>query len=199
MSNNSLSMDELDDILARVHEELEGGAIADRIKEIADEHPQARADILAFAAEWFASDGSDLDDDVLSVDRTISEHTVVLERFWDLHRPAAADPFEVLDGDALKSVADRCHIDMVVLRQLVSGLIDEATIPGKLIALLASATNTTMAAVLSHLSSPQMMPSTDFYAPDGRRSGPRRSFAEAVRASDMSDDDKQFWLAHLAV
>ncbi len=58
-------MDQLDDILAGVHLELEDGATADRINQIANENPQLRAEILAFAAEWFASDGSDLSDDIL--------------------------------------------------------------------------------------------------------------------------------------
>ena len=53
----------LDDILAKVHEELEAGASADRIDQIVKAHPLYRDEILAFAAEWFASDGSGLSDD----------------------------------------------------------------------------------------------------------------------------------------
>jgi len=82
-------MDQLDDILAGVHLELEDGATADRINQIANENPQLRAEILAFAAEWFASDGSDLSDDILTVQQTVSEHTILLERFWQLTMPAA--------------------------------------------------------------------------------------------------------------
>ncbi len=73
MSNNSIPLDELDEILAAVHEELEGGASADRVMQIATSCPHLREEILAFAAEWFASDGSDLPDDALGAEWPVSK------------------------------------------------------------------------------------------------------------------------------
>ncbi|MER9559459.1 hypothetical protein [Mesorhizobium sp. M0323] len=197
MTNNPIPADQLDETLAEVHTELEDGASADRIKQIANENPQFSAEILAFAAEWFASEGSDLSDDQMSVERTVSEHTVLLDRFWQLARPTAADPFENLPAEELQKMADRCRIDMVILRQLARGLIDETTIPGKLIAWLADATGARMADVWSHLSSNSIAAAADYFAPSGKRTGPKASFAEVIRSSDLSADDKQFWLAHL--
>ncbi|BAV50367.1 MAG: hypothetical protein E5X74_31400 [Mesorhizobium sp.] len=197
MNSNPIPMDQLDDILAGVHLELEDGATADRINQIANENPQLRAEILAFAAEWFASDGSDLSDDILTVQQTVSEHTILLERFWQLTMPAAIDPFEKLSTDDLQALAERCRVDLIILRQLVRGRIDETTIPGKLIAWLADATGASMADVWSHLASGQINAAADYFAPSGRRTGAKISFAEAIRSSDLSPDDKQFWLAHL--
>lgn len=197
MNSNPIHMDQLDDILASVHLELEDGATADRINQIANENPQLRAEILAFAAEWFASDGSDLSDDILTVEQTVSEHTILLERFWQLTMPAAIDPFEKLSTDDLQALAERCRVDLIILRQLVRGRIDETTIPGKLISWLADATGARMADVWSHLASDQINAAADYFAPSGRRTGAKISFAEAIRSSDLSPDDKQFWLAHL--
>lgn len=196
MSDNPLSTHELDDILADVHEELEAGASADRIDQIIKAHPLARDEILAFAAEWFASDGSDLPDDELEVGRTVSGHDELLERFWQLVQPTSANPFQDLPTEDLQALADRCRIDMVILRQLVRGLIDEDTIPGKLVAWIAEATGARMADVWSYLSSP-MAAAADYYAPSGKRTGKKASFAEAVRGSSLSLDDKRFWLKHL--
>lgn len=67
MSNTPPTTFDLDEILADLHDELEGGASGARIREIADAQPDARDDILAFAAEWFAFDGSDLSDNNLEV------------------------------------------------------------------------------------------------------------------------------------
>lgn len=196
MSNNPMSTDELDEILTTVHEELEDGASADRVKQIADSNPQFHKEIFAFAAEWFASDGSDLSDDTLGIDRTVAGHTVLLERFWQLARPEAVDPFEGMPTEELQSVADKCRLDMAILRQLVRGHIDEATIPGKLVVWLANATGTRTAEVWSRLSAPATA-SADYFAPSGKRTGKKATFAEAIRNSDLSPADKQFWLAHL--
>lgn len=56
--------DQIAEIIAQVHEELEGGASADRIKQIANENPQFSAEILGFTAEWFVDVGGKLADDL---------------------------------------------------------------------------------------------------------------------------------------
>lgn len=196
MSGNPKVVDELDDILDGVHEELESGASADRIRELADEHPAARSEILDFAAAWFTSQGSDLSDDDLVVDQTVSDHVALLERFWRAMPSDAADPFQSLPTEDLEMLARRCRIDMGILRQLVRRLIDEATIPGKLVAWLADATVAPMSDVWFYLSSSPAH-AADYYAPKGKRTGAKVSFAEAVRGSALDPDDRQFWLSHL--
>ena len=197
MSSNPKALDELDNILDGVHEELEGGASADRIRQLADQHPEARSEIIAFAAEWFASDGSDLSDEDLVVDQTVSDHVTLLERFWQAVPSDAVDPFQSLPTDELEMLAGRCRIDMGILRQLVRGLIDEATIPGKLVAWLADATGASMSDIWSHLSASPARAAADYFAPSGKRVGAKVSFAEAVRSSTLGPDGLQFWLSHL--
>ncbi|WP_192244277.1 hypothetical protein [Mesorhizobium silamurunense] len=189
----------LDYILAILHEELERGASADRVREIADENSDFHSEILAFAAEWFASDGSDLTDEMLTVTRTVSGHAAVLERFWEVAKGDAVNPFASIPHESLKTIANDCRIDMPILRQLVRGFVDESTIPGKLISSLADATNMRPAQVWNYLSSPALAAagSGDFFAPRGKSSPAKVSFADVVRGSSLSSEDKQFWLAHL--
>jgi hypothetical protein len=189
----------LDDILANLHEELEEGASADRVREIASEHPQFRTEILAFSAEWFRSDGSDLPDDTLAVTSTVSGHAALLDRFWEMAGRDAENPFAgKLLGD-LEAIADRCRIDTAILRQLVRGFIDEATIPGKLVAWLAAALGAAPAQVWTFLSSPTLAAAEgrDYFAPDGKRVPGKVSFADAIRSSGLGASDKTFWLRHL--
>jgi hypothetical protein len=197
MSDNLTSMEGLDDILALVHEELESGASGDRIKAIADANPQARDEILAFAEAWFASDGSDLSDDTLGVRQTVSNHNSLLDRFWKPSDAGLEDPFAKADIEDLERIAALCRINATVLRLIVRRLIDEMTIPGKLVALLAEATGARTKDIWSFLTAAPTAATADYFAPGGRRSGSRISFAEAIRNSDLTSADKQFWLAHL--
>ena len=192
--NAKLSRTELAQVLGRVYEELEGGASAARIKEMADECPQARAEILAFAAEWVMAEDSDLPDDVLKVDRTVARHAELLERLWKTTPRQDVDPFAGLSVDELQKIAGQCRIDKVVLRQLVRGLIEEATIPGILITWLAAATNAKSSDVWNHLCIAHAFSSADFFAPSGTQRVEKIVFADAVQDSAMSKLDKQFWL-----
>ena len=88
MTNNHLTPEGVDEVLAAVHEELESGADASRIGAIADGNPGARDQILAFAAEWSASAGSDLQDELLDPGHTARQHAALLERY---HRSTSAE------------------------------------------------------------------------------------------------------------
>jgi hypothetical protein len=199
MSDNLMSMDGLDDILALVHEELEGGASGDRVKAIAEANPQARDEIFAFAEAWFASDGSDLSDDTLGIGQTVSKHDTLLDRFWKLADAGSEDPFKNADIGDLERIAAASRIDTSILRLIVRRFVDEMTIPSKLIVLLAEATGAHVKDVWSFLTAVPTVVTADYFAPAGRRSGSRISFAEAIRNSDLTPADKQFWLAHLGI
>jgi hypothetical protein len=188
-----MSRTELAQVLDRVYEELESGANAARIKQIADACPEARAEILAFAAEWVIAEDSDLPDEVLKVDRTVARHVELLERLWEKGPHQDVDPFAGLSVDELQRIASQCRIDKVVLRQLVRGLIEEATIPGILITWLATATNAKSNDVWNHLCIAHAFSSADFFAPSGTQRGAKIVFADAIRDSAMSKPDKQFW------
>jgi hypothetical protein len=197
MSNNPPTTFDLDEILAGVHDELEGGASGARVREIADAHPDARDDILAFAAEWFASDGSDLSDDNLEVTRTAREHHLVLERFWAAAASTDAKPFEGLSADRLGEVATKCRIDTDILRQIVRGKVDEMSIPAKLIGWFGAELEVPQQAVWSSLTTVDRAAYADFFAPGGRRVVGKMRFVDVVRDSELGDDDKGFWLNSL--
>lgn len=184
----------LDEILAGVHEELEAGVSGTRIREIAKAHPEARDQILAFAAEWCASEGSDLSDDDPVGNRTAREHHRLLEHFHQAGAAEDAKPFAHLTADRLDAVAHRCRIDRDILRQLVRGKVDEMSVPGKLVGWLGAELGAPPQAVWSALSSVGTAAYADFFAPDGRKLGGKMSFTDVIRGADLPEADKRFWL-----
>ena len=188
----------LDDVLARLHEELEDGASADRLRDLVGQHPAFREELLAFAAEWLASEGSDLDDGVLVVSKTVSGHAELLRQFWAAASADDASPLPSTPA-ALRDVAERCRIDTAVLRKVVKGFVEAMTIPGKFVSFLAEATAVPTSQVWVFLTSPAIAAAgaADYFAPSGRKSGGKSSFADVIRKSDLSDEDKAFWLSHL--
>lgn len=197
MTKENTAIEELDDVLALVHEELEDGASGDDVRQLADRYPAHRAAILAFVAAWLESDGSDLTDDMPVVGQTVSGHAELLERFWAAPRDDAS-PFRRPPAE-LKAIASRARIDTAILRKLVKGLVDTTTIPGKLVVLLAEASEVAEAQVWAHLTSPALAsaPGTDYFAPSGRTAPGQSSFAEVVRNSSLSAEDRDFWLSGL--
>jgi hypothetical protein len=83
-------------------------------------------------------------------------------------------------GD-LERIAAACRIDTSILRLIVRRFVDEMTIPAKLVALLAEATGAQIKDVWSFLTAVPTVATADYFAPAGRRSGSRISFAEAIR------------------
>ena len=199
MNTSSLTPRALDEILAGLHEELEDGASGVRVREIADAHPEARADILAFAADWCASGGSDLSDEDHVGNRTAREHHQLLERVREAGAAEDAKPFARLSADRLDEVAQRCRIDRDVLRQLVRGRINEMSVPGKLVGWLGVELDVPPQAVWSALSSGGQVAYADFFAPDGRKPAGKTSFADVIRRSSIDATDKRFWLDLLDV
>lgn len=197
MTKENTEVEALDDVLALVHEELEDGANGDAVRKLADRYPAHGKAILAFVAEWLASDGSDLPDDMSVVGQTVSGHAELLERFWAA-RPEDASPFRRPPKE-LKAIASRARIDTAILRKLLKGLVDTTTIPGKLVVLLAEASGAPKAQVWAHLTSPALATAlgTDYFAPSGRTAPGRSSFAEVVRNSSLSAEDRDFWLSGL--
>jgi hypothetical protein len=191
------NIEALDDVLALVHEKLEDGASGDDVRQLADRHLAHRQAILAFVAEWVASEGGDLTDDMPASGQTVSGHAELLERFWAAPRDDAS-PFG-RPPEELKEIASRARIDTAILRKLLKGLVDTTTIPGKLVVLLAEAAGTAEAQVWTHLTSPALASAsgTDYFAPSGRKAPGRSTFAEVVRQSSLSAADKDFWLTGL--
>ena len=201
MSNNQLTPEAIDELLAAVHEELEAGADAGRILAIADANPGARDEVLAFAAEWSLSGGSDLPDEVLDPGHTAREHATLLDRY-NLATFAEASPTDAsaLDGagfEKLQDVARQCRISLDLLRKLARGRVDELTIPGILIGWIGAELGVEPGAVLSAIASTHASVHLDYFAPSGRKASDRISFLEAVRGSNLDQADRDFWLDKL--
>ena len=177
-----------------MHEELEAGASGTRVREIADAHPDARDDILGFAAEWFASERSDLSDDDREVIRTAREHHLVLERFWAAAVSHDEKPFDGLAIGRLGDMADRCRIDTDILRQIVRGKVDEMSIPAMLVGWFGRELEIPQQAVWASLASVDTAAYADFFAPGGRKVVGKVRFVDAIRDSELEETDKRFWL-----
>jgi len=82
MTNQPQSDEMLDDVLSTLHDMLEDGASRDDVLRFASLNGAFRNDILAFVAEWLASEGSDLGDEDSAGGRTARNHHSILEKFW---------------------------------------------------------------------------------------------------------------------
>lgn len=194
MTKENITVEMLDELFANLQEQLENGATAEDVRSFVESHPDHRKQLLGFAAQWLASDGSDLSDDSQDVSQTVAGHTELLEAFWDRFSIPDADPFGGLDSIALTNIANRCRIDTTILRKLHHRLIDETSVPARLVLWIGDATDTAPGSILSYLAREPLAMHADFFAPDGRKIGGKMSFPAAVAESRLNDVDKQFWL-----
>lgn len=188
----------LDALLATLHDMLDDGATRDEVLGLAALHPDYRNEILAFTAEWFAAEESDLGDEKPSGERTATDHFSILERLWAKAPAPERDPFETMDSDSIPLIAAKCRIDTGILRKLSRRLIDAGTIPGLLIGWLAEELGTSSSALHAFLGGAPVAANVDFFAPNGRVAAGKLSFASAVTSSTLSLEQKRFWLPELA-
>lgn len=198
MTKQPQSAETLDDVLATLHDMLEDGASRDDVLRFAALHSAYREDILAFVAEWFASEGSDLGDDDSAGERTARDHYSILERFWAPTPQQASNPFDAIDSDDIGRIAANCRIDMGILRKLCRCLIDAGTIPGQLIVWLADELKTSPASLRAFLDGAPAAAGVDFFAPQGRSTPGKVSFETAVLSSTLDLSQKRFWFPDLA-
>lgn len=197
MSNESQQFRGLDEILSTLHDLLEDDGTADDVNRLADEHPEFRREILAFAAEWLTVPGCELEDDAPTGTVTVREHHLLLERFWNPQPEAEQDLFAALSAEELEQLATRCRIDTAILRKLSRRLINETTVPGKLVHCLAGGVGHPAPAVYAFLSAAPVGAGADYFAPSGRKVAGKISFAEAVRTSTLDAEQKRYWLPDL--
>ncbi|WP_374524179.1 hypothetical protein [Sphingopyxis sp.] len=196
MTATSDRSSERDAVLADLHDMLAEAGRGDVVA-FAAAHPQYRSEILAFATEWIALAPSTEDDaeDRAPPDIPSASVRAALERFWAKPLPPAADPFADLDFPAIERIVAECRIDIGILRKLEKRLIDALTVPGKLLAWLAWSLGSDIATLFSYLGGAPVSAGADYFAPGGPKTAAGKiSFAEAVRTSQMSDDEKDFWL-----
>ncbi|QOF75530.1 hypothetical protein IG197_34755 (plasmid) [Aminobacter sp. SR38] len=198
MTKKLQSAEVLDDVLATLHEMLEDDATREDVLRFAALNPAFRGDILAFVAEWVASEGSDLGDEDPTGERTARNHHSILERFWAPVQSQASDPFDAMDSDDIDRIAANCRIDTGILRKLCRCLIDVGTIPGQLLVWLADELRSSPSALHAFLDGVPAAAGADYFAPQGRTAPGKVSFEAAVKSSTLDLSQKRFWFPDMA-
>lgn len=198
MTNQTQSDELIDDVLSILHDMLEDGASRDDVLRFAALNPAFRNEILAFVAEWLASEGSDIGDEDTAGERTARNHHSILERFWAPAQQHVPDPFEAMDAESIDRIAANCRIDSSILRKLSRCLIDIGTIPGQLTVWLADELRTSPATLSAYLDSAPATAGAEYFAPNGLSAPGKLSFAAAVQSSTLDLAQKRFWFPDLA-
>lgn len=198
MTKQLQSAEALGDVLATLHDMLEDDATRDDVLRFAALNPAFRGDILAFVAEWVASEGSDLGDEDPTGERTARNHHLILERFWAPVQSQASDPFDAMDFDDIDLIAANCRIDTGILRKLCRCLIDVGTIPGQLLVWLADELRSSPSALHAFLDGAPAVAGADYFAPQGRTAPGKVSFEAAVKSSTLDLSQKRFWFPDMA-
>ena len=198
MTNNAEGAETLDDILTTLHDMLEDGATRDDVLRFATLNAAFREEILAFVAEWFASEGSDLGDEDPAGEQTARNHHSILERFWANAPLAGQDPFDMVDADNIDRIATNCRVDTGIITKLCKCLIDAGTIPGQLIIWLADELRTTQVSLHAFLDGVPATGRADYFAPNGRSARGKVSFETAIKSSTLDLAGKRFWFPDLA-
>lgn len=117
------------------------------------------------------------------------------ERFSRLVGTSPANPFASLNSDALRSLATAMNIDVPFLVRLRDRAISAATIPGALIRMLAEQLRVQPVDLSAYLQLSPAYGDTNSKSQGKPRPAPQVDFAEAVRASRLTDAQQQALLA----
>lgn len=187
---------------------------ADNLQEWVSRYPQFRQDLVEFAAVWAqqlvlpraAEMGAEAEKILL--DRAMSHVINVAYSCEEEERAQAArnDPIVSLTGEAQRvkmkpsQLAKACGLDLALLSKLTNRQIKPQTIPVKLIRLLARHLRKTTTAVRAYFTHPPRAATGKAFLSRGRpRSVGQQSFADAVRSSSLSAEERARWLDEVAV
>lgn len=137
------------------------------------------------------------------VDRAMSHIlNVAYSRDVETQEQAASDdPVDSLTQDAQRAgmkplqLARACGLDLGVLSKLSNRQIQPWTIPAELIRILAKHLHKTAAAIKAYFAGPPLAATGKAFLSRGKpTSTGQQDFADAVRASSLSDEEKARWL-----
>ena len=182
---------------------------AENVQEWVNRYPQFRQDLVEFAAVWAEqlvlppAEEIGAEAEKLLVDRAMS-HVLNVAYSRDVQtrdEAASDDPVDSLTQDAQRAgfsplqLGKACGLDIGLLSKLNNRQILPATIPAKLIRLLADHLHKTIAAIKAYFAKPPVAATGKAFLARGKPTytGQQR-FADAVRLSSLSDEEKTRWL-----
>lgn len=150
-------------------------------------HPSHRDAILRFAIDWHAHEFAQ-DDEALEPLPSVD--------FSAYQQGAVVDPFLGKTAVELKSAAAACDIPLSLLSKLENRAIKVETIPLLLIRSLAVGLATEVSKLLGFLSlHPTLARGAEYRADAPPEAGGQISFADAVRSTTMTEEQRKHWLS----
>ena len=187
---------------------------AENVREWVGRYPQFRKDLVDFAAVWAeqlvlpAADEMGVEAEKALVDRAMS-HVLNVAYNRDvekLEQMTSDDPVLSLTDDARRAgtkpaqLAKVCGLDLGLLSKLNNRQIQPRTIPPELFEMLAERLNKSIAALKIFFARLPRSTERKAYLSRGKPTGTaQQSFADAVRQSSLSDEEKARWLSEGAI
>ena len=182
---------------------------AENVREWVERYPQFRKDLVDFAAVWAeqlvlpAADEMGAEAEKALVDRAMS-HVLNVAYNHDvetLEQTTSDDPVRSLTEDARRAgtkptqLAKACRLDLGLLSKLNDRQIQPWTIPTELFGMFSEHLNKTIPALRIFFARSPRSTAGKAYLSRGKPTGTaQQSFADAVRQSSLSDEEKTRWL-----
>ena len=182
---------------------------AENLQKWVKRYPQYRRELVDFAVAWaeqlILPPAPELGPEAEKalIDRAMS-HVLNVAYNRDLQEQQRAendDPIHSLTGETQRAgmnareLAEACGLDVALISKLNSRQIKPETIPAQLVSLLGKLLQKSTTAISVYFAEPpQAATGMAFLARRKPMSGAQQSFADAVRASSLSEAEKARWL-----
>ena len=184
---------------------------AENLQEWVDRYPQYRRELVEFAAAWAkqlvlpAAPEMGSEAEKALIERSMSYVlNVAYDRDQDEEVQRHVESDDVVHsltrqaqyaGMSAQELANACRLDLALISKLNRRLIKPKTIPAMLISLLGRLLRKPVASIAEYFAQPpQASPGVAFLARGKPTSSTQQSFADAVRASSLSKEEKTRWL-----
>lgn len=210
MTKQNEKLPTLDDVLNEFVVEYEQPT-AEALKTWIGRYPQFRSELIEFAAAWAeeiilpSAPEMTTEEEERLVDRAMS-HALNVSFSRDEQARAqesskSESGIKSLTGEArsaglnVSEFAKACGLDLALVTKLNNRQIIPNTIPSRLISEIARLLEKTIEAIKEYLGRPpNALAGTSFLARGKPQGAEQQSFADAVRASSLSDAEKARWL-----
>ena len=181
---------------------------AQGLEEWVERYPQYRHELVEFAATWAEQlvfpPAQELGEDIEKslIERTMSHVlNVAYQREEKTSDAQDNKPIQNLTKEAqrtgmtVQEFAKSCVLDLLLVSKLNNRQIDPQTIPRSLIKHIAGLINKSFSVVADYVALPPLaLANKSFLSRDKPADLGRQSFADAVRASSLSETEKAQWL-----